>query len=71
MNLEELYLELLRDGDIPSTPSTPTQENCAWCLKEQGITSLEESHGICTPHADQVYSSYRATRAQRRGRAAA
>lgn len=43
---------------------------CAWCLKEQGLLTVEhqqegDSHGICERHSDREYEKFRASRLAR------
>jgi hypothetical protein len=63
-------------GKSDPTHSNPTQESihcppiqqdlqCAWCNEEQGIPQGEGTHGICTPHAQEQYQRYRASRVAR------
>jgi len=42
------------------------EEECAWCLAEQGITSQSGSHGICQKHARQIEEQSQQRRERRR-----
>ncbi len=43
---------------------TQIASSCAWCLQEQGTQPKEESHGICSKHAQAEYDRYKAERAR-------
>ena len=49
-------------GDSMQQETADVTAYCAWCLQEAGIDPGEGSHGICSRHAAQMYSSYRASR---------
>jgi hypothetical protein len=38
---------------------------CAWCLSEQGLLAGEESHGICSTHANRLLLQQRTLRRRR------
>lgn len=54
-------LGLSRPVAFHSTPPAAALD-CAWCLAEQGLPMGEDSHGICTRHAEQLRADYHARR---------
>src|SRR5260370_16120104 len=47
-------------GDARPMPAPAL--DCAWCLTEQGSAPGNDSHGICTRHAEEQYARYKAAR---------
>ena len=48
----------------------PFDPTCAWCLESHGLLTREnqhegDSHGICTPHAEQEELKYQTNRFNR------
>lgn len=40
--------------------------DCAWCLEEQGLPMGEGSHGVCTPHAEEVWRKHQEAKQARK-----
>lgn len=55
------YLLVIEPIDEESEEEESTL-SCAWCLRSAGIIPDEGSHGICTEHAEEMLSLYRARR---------
>jgi len=47
---------------VDARPMPAPALDCAWCLTEQGRAPGNDSHGICTRHAEEQYARYKAAR---------
>jgi len=63
MSAEEQHITASSSTGIESN-----EEECAWCLAEQGMTPQSGSHGICQKHARQIEEQSQQRRDRRRSR---